>query len=98
MRLHKKIEDRVAKGIVLVADDHVRGIGDVAVVGMGDERAEVRDGLGRDKIARSPTNQVDRKRKPRGGDAQFAASIIATVPTFDLAAHDAVDESRIQCQ
>lgn len=56
MHPKEKSKDRLTKGIVPIADDHMGCIGDIAEFGMGHERPELIHSLERHKIARSTSD------------------------------------------
>src|SRR3990167_465142 len=66
----QEIDDSGGKGIVRIAHDHVRGIGDIGVFCMGGELSQMRNGLFGNKIARSAADEMKRKREIRRSLAQ----------------------------
>ena len=92
MRADQKIDNRRAKLVVLVSDDHVRGTGNVAVSGVRDQLSEVFNGFRRDKIARTASDQMHRKRKLASCKAKLAPPIFDRTIALHMAARYTLDK------
>ena len=92
MRADQKIDNRRAKLVVLVSDDHVRGTGNVAVSGVRDQLSEVFNGFRRDKIAQTASDQMHRKRKSARRKAKLARPICNCNVVLHITAYDALDK------
>lgn len=98
MRADQEIDNRRAKFVVLVSDDHVRGTRDGAVSGMRDQLSEVLNGFRRDKIARTASDQMHRKRKLACCKAKLALPIFDRIIALLMAARYAFNKGGSQCQ
>ena len=78
--------------VVLITNDHVRRIRNVAVCRVGDETLEMLDGFRRDEVARTAPDQMHGQFEAGRRCTEFSAPLIAGVPA---APHHSVDERRI---